>query len=254
MSCKNNANYAFNRPASAAFTLIEIVIASGVLTLFLGGLFSLYSGGQRLGSQSFWTQQTVNKLRNACRQMSDNIKKSSYPSTIIFPGNVIENTSNDFRLKFNGQGTILSADAVAVAGAANPGRYIMQFVECTPERQRFEADTPGVIKYHIYSLSREGKLLYHLFAENAIVTAAPDYIKALTRATFPPAGAVLERNTIIAEDVESITITPQQENAVSPITISITCRYPKGETRRVEEATAVPNVANFKQAAGAGTW
>lgn len=255
MSCKSlSSTKACAGFYKSGFTLIEVVIASAVLTLFLGGLFSLYSGGQRLGSQSFWTQQTINRLRNACRHISDNIKKSTYPSTIIFPGNVIENTSNDFRLKFNGQETVFATDTVAVAGAANPGRYLFQFAECTPERQRFEADTPGVIRYHVYSLSMEGKLLYHLYSETNVVTVSPDYVRSLNRPTFPPAAAVLERNSIIAEDVESVTIRPQQENQVSPITISITCRYPRGETRRIEEATAVPNVANLKQAAGTGTW
>lgn len=238
----------------AAFTLVEVLIGAAALTLFMGGLFSLYSGGQKLGSQSFWTQQTVNRLRNACRHISDNVKKSSYPSTIIYPGQVIENTTNDFRLKYNSKETMCATEAASVDGAANPGTYLFQFAESTPERQQFDADTPGTIRYHIYSLSREGKLLYHLYAENAVVTVTPDYVKALNRATFPPAAAVLERNMIIAEDVEFVSVKAQQENVVSPLTISIACRYPRGETRRIEESTAVPNVANLKQASGAGTW
>lgn len=239
--------------ANSAFTLIEILIGTVALTLFMAGLFSLYSGGQKLGSQSFWTQQTVNRLRNACRHISDNVKKSSYPSTIIYPGNVIENTSSDFRLKFNAREVTCATEAVNVAGNAL-GTYLFQFAESTPERQRFDTDTPATIRYHIYSLSREGRLLYHLFTENAVVTVAPDYVRSLARATFPPPAAVLERNSVIAEDVESVSIKPQQENMVAPITVSITCRYPRGDTRRVEEATVVPNVANFKQPSGAGTW
>lgn len=242
----------YNKKLSA-FTLVEILIGAAALSLFMAGLFSLYSGGQKLGSQSFWTQQTVNKLRNACRHISDNVKKSSYPSTFIYPGKVIENTGNDFRLKFTAKEVTCATETVAVAGN-NPGTYIFQFAECTPERQQFETDTPATIRYHIYSLSNDGRLRYHLFTENAVVTVAPDFVKSLAKPTFPPGAAPLEKSAIIAEDVESIAIKPQQENVVSPITVSITCRYPRGDTRRVEEATAVPNVANFKQNSGTGTW
>lgn len=242
------------RTHKKGITLIEVLIGAGVLSLFMAGLFTLYSGGQRLGSQSFWTQQTVNRLRNACRHISENIKKSSYPSTIIYPGTSVENTSDDFKLKYNSKGIIFATETADVAGAANPGTYLFQFAESAPERQQFETDTAGRIKYHIYSLSSSGKLLHHLFVENAVVTVAPEYAKSLSKPTFPPDGAALENSSVIAENVESVSVRPQIENAVSPITVSITCRYPKGETRRVEETTAVPNVANLKQTSGSGTW
>jgi hypothetical protein len=118
----------------------------------------------------------------------------------------------------------------------------------------FEEDTPGTIRYHIYSMTNRGLLLYHLFEEDNIVTTGPDYAKGLSRGTIPPAGANLIRSSVIAEDVESVKIEPQNEGQTTPITISITCRYVRGNTRRTEATTAVPNISNIKQNFGTGNW
>ncbi len=237
-----------------AFTLMEILIAAGVLSLFLGGLFSVFFGGQRMGSNAFWTQHVVNRLRNACRHISDTVKSSSYPSTIIYPGQVFENTNDDFKLQFNSKKLIHATETADIAGNSSPGTYLIQFPESIPEKQMFEADTPGTIRYHIYSMTNRGKLLYHMYEENNISTTSPDYAKALAKPTFPPAAANLVKSAVIAEDVESVSISPQTENALSPITLSITCKYPRGETRRTEQATIVPNIANLKKNSGTGNW
>lgn len=237
-----------------AFTLIEILIGAGVLSLFLAGAFSLFFGGQRMGSNAFWTQQVINRLRNACRHVSDNVKKSSYPSTIIYPGQVFENTGNDFRLQYNSKSLIYATETADIAGIAAPGTYLFQFPECIPEKRMFDSDTNGTIRYHIYSLCKKGKLLYHMYEETNISTMPSDYAKALSKPTFPPAGAARIRVQVIADDVESVSINPQVENEISPITISITCKYPKGETRRTEQATIVPNIHNYKKNSGSGNW
>ncbi len=237
-----------------AFTLVEILIAAGVLTLFLGGVFSVFFGGQRMGSNAYWTQHIVNRLRNACRHVSDNVKKSSYPSTIIYPGQVFENTDDSFKLQFTSRNTTFATQTANISGHSSPGTYLMTFPESIPEKQMFETDTPGTIRYHIYSLTNKGKLLYHLYEDNNVITTSPDFAKGLSISTFPPATAGLVKSLVISEDVESVSIAPQVENAVSPVTLSITCRYPRGETRRTEQATIVPNIANLKVTAGSGNW
>lgn len=237
-----------------AFTLVEILIAAGVLSIFLIGVFSVFFGGQRMGNNAYWTQHAVNRLRNAVRHISDNVKKSSYPSTIIFPGQVFEATTNDFKIQYTSKAVTYATETKDIAGNAAPGTYLLQFTESIPEKRMFETDTPGTIRYHIYSLTKKGKLLYHHYEESGITTSGPDYAKGLSRNICPPAGATLTNSAVIADDVESVSIYPQAENAVSPMTLSITCRYPRGETRRTEQSTIVPNVSNFKKNAGSGNW
>lgn len=237
-----------------AFTLVEILIAAGVLSLFLAGAFGVFSGGQKMGSNAFWTQQVVNRLRNACRHISENVKKSSYPSTIIYPGQVFENTGNDFKLQYNSKSLIFATETADIAGTGAPGTYLIQFPECIPEKRMFDADTPGTIRYHIYSLCKKGKLLYHMYEENNINTMSPNYAKDLSKPTYPPAGAIRIKAAVIADDVESVSLYPQQDNEVSPMTISITCKYARGETRRTEQSTVVPNIQNLKKNSGSGNW
>lgn len=237
-----------------AFTLVEILIAAGVLTLFMGGVFSVFFGGQRMGNNAYWTQHIVNSLRNACRHISDNVKKSSYPSTIIYPGQVFENTGDSFKLQFTSRITTFATETADITGTSAPGTYLLAFPESVPEKQMFETNTPGVIRYHIYSLTKRGKLLYHIYENNNVVTTSPDYARSISITGFPPGTAGLLRSSVIIEDVESVRISPQVENAVSPVTLSITCRYTRGETRRTEQATIVPNIANIKRTAGSGNW
>jgi prepilin-type N-terminal cleavage/methylation domain-containing protein len=235
------------------FTLVEILIAAGVLSLFLAGAFTIFFGGQKMGSNVYWTQQTVNRLRNACRHISDNIRKSSYPSTIIYTGKVFENNKDDFKLCFTSKTPVFATETADIAGKAAPGTYLLQFPESIPEKQMFEDDTPGTIRYHIYSLTNRGLLLYHLFEENT-TTNNPDYAAGLTRSTIPPAGANQIQSSVIIENVESIRIRPQAASPTSPLTISITCKYERGNTRRTEETTAVANIEHTEQNFGTGNW
>ena len=45
------------------FTLTEVIIACGVLTLFLGGLLSLYSSGSKMGNSTMWLQSITISVR-----------------------------------------------------------------------------------------------------------------------------------------------------------------------------------------------
>lgn len=237
-----------------AFTLPEILIAAGVLTLFLGGVFSIFFGGQRMGSNAYWTQHAINRLRNACRHISDSVKKSSYPSTIIYPGQVFENTNDEFKLQFTSRTLTYATQTSSISGKSSPGTYLLAFPESKPEKQMFETNSPGIIRYHVYSLANNGKLLHHLYENNSLTTTSPDFARGITISGFPPAGTTMIKATVIAEDVESVSISPQAENVVSPISLAITCKYPRGETRRTEQATIVPNIANIKKTAGSGNW
>lgn len=236
------------------FTLVEILIASSVLSLFLIGLFSLYSGGQKIGGQTLWVQRTINSLRFASRHIVQNVKKSSYPSTIIYPGKVIENKKDDFKLRYRDTPVTYATQTVSVTAPKTLGTYILAFTESIPEKQQSDSNASAIINYHIYSLCKEGKLCYAEFSETGINTTGPDYIKALSRPTIPPAGASRIKFSTLVNDVESVKIFSNKPNAVSPITFSITCRYPRGNTRRTEKAVAVPNVANLAHAAGSGGW
>lgn len=239
-----------------AFTLIEIIIASGVLSLFMFGLFSLYGGGQKIGGQTLWAQRTINSLRFACRQISQNIKQSSYPTTIIYPGIIkVADNKNDFKLRYTSPSPLLAANCKSVTTAKTLGTYILEFPESIPEKQQSGGfNQPATIKYHIYSLSKEGELCYALYVESGIKTTGPDYIQSITRSTIPPPGAVRTKFSILCHDVQSVSISAKKVNAVSPISIIITCKYSRGSTIRSQKTVVVPNIKNLPHSSGTGSW
>jgi len=114
-----------------AFTVTEVLIASGVLSLFLAALFSLYSGGSRMSNQTMWTQNTINQLKLASRQISTSIKKTSYPSSLTFPGNIVENEKSDFGLHYY-RGQLHATESVSVHSTVFGGSKFLSMTESTP--------------------------------------------------------------------------------------------------------------------------
>lgn len=234
----------FDCRCNNAFTLPEILIAAGILSMFIAGLFTLYTRGQLSGNTAYWLQKTIGQLRNATKHFAQNIQKSSYPTTIVYPAKIIENTSNNFNLRINSQGLIKSENCISQNNITKIATKIVWFVESKPEKIGFEPQTQAELIYHVYSLSKEGKLLYHKFTEKLAFTSPPNYIKDITISDIPPNSANLVEYSVLAEDVEQIKVEgiSNDSSLGKAVSLEITCKYPKGHTRRIENITVVPNV------------
>jgi hypothetical protein len=234
----------------SGFTLTEIVVATGTLMLFLAGVFTLFRGGQSAGSQAFWLQKTITGLRNTSRHITQHVQRATFPSTIVFPGRIIENTNDDYWLHVSSRGTLFATQSIAVAGRTAPGRQFLRFVESVPERRGFGSsadDTPGQLKFHIYSLTRDGRLLYHRFDETLPLTnPGANYMLGIFRPQVPPLGLSPTVSQELLTDVESVRFALHDETAsTTPVVIDLTCAYPRGHTRRNERIVAVPNVTSL---------
>ncbi len=220
--------------------MTEILIASGVLSLFLAALFSLYSGGTRMSSQTMWTQNVINQLKLSSRQINTSIKRSSYPSSLTFPGNIVENEKTDFAVHYF-RGQIHATESAALDSTSFGGSKFLALTESTPAKTGFDAseNKDAELVYHIFSLTDNGLLNYSRFSE----TVAGANIQDLVRPTIPPGGAAGVFRTTLARDVESILCEPSSAVALSPLTVKITCRIPRGNTLRSETAIGTPNVA-----------
>ena len=220
-----------------AFTLTEILIAAGVLSLFMAALFSLYSGGTRMSSQTMWTQNIINQLKLASRQISTSIKKSSYPSSLTFPGNIIENEKADFALHYF-RGAMHATESADLSAG---GSKVLALTESTPAKTGYAAseNTDAELIYHIFTLTSEGHLNYSRFRE----TVGGNDIQSLARGTVPPPGADGVYRTTLCRDVESVFCEPSSTAPKSPLSVRINCRIPRGNTMRSETAIGNPNVA-----------
>ena len=239
------------------FTLTEVLIASAVMSLFMAGLFALFRSGQNASGQAFWIQKVSGSLRNTTRHISQTVQKSSYPSTFVFPGDIKENTGNDFRLHYSWRGTLFATQSASVGAPGPMGTQFLRFVESFPEKQGFDVNRSASLTYHIYSLSSQGKLYYHRFEEVVGASTPPAYneLSGLTRPTIPPGGAIGMQAQELIQDVESVTVAAGNAVATAPsILVEVTCRYPRGETRRSEQAVVVPNVQALMHPSSDAGW
>ncbi|PKL42148.1 MAG: hypothetical protein CVV41_15330 [Candidatus Riflebacteria bacterium HGW-Riflebacteria-1] len=64
-------------------TLVETMLAVIMLSLLFGSANNVLSYSRRETEKGFWIQQAITQLRNGTRAITDMLKKTSYPSTII---------------------------------------------------------------------------------------------------------------------------------------------------------------------------
>ncbi|HOT27431.1 MAG TPA: prepilin-type N-terminal cleavage/methylation domain-containing protein [Candidatus Ozemobacteraceae bacterium] len=231
----------------SGFTLMEVIIAASILSFFMIGLFGVFRGGQQVGAQGLWLQKTVTELRNATRHISTTISRSSYPSTIVFPGTIVENDKDDFKAHYSSEPCIEASRAKAVAAKTTPGTQFLRVTESIPEQSGGALTNNAILYYHVYSLARDGRLIYNRYQRNIPQTVAPNYIKDISQAAVPSGDTTLVESVELVTDVASIGVSISATTAsITPILIDIECAWPRGKTRRSERAVALPNVPTFQ--------
>lgn len=101
------------------FTLIEILIASAVLSLLLMVGYKIFFGMSRSFEKGSWALTTQNKLRNGLGFIREEMQKASYLTTVK-----ISTTIVDVSKKFS----LTSLDEIAAGTAAN----IAEWSICSP--------------------------------------------------------------------------------------------------------------------------
>lgn len=223
------------------FTLTEVIIACGVLTLFLGGLISLYSSGSKMGNSTMWLQSTTSQLKTAARQINTSIRKSSYPTLLSFPQKITENKSPCFKLQYyNGK---LDASSCPSPNNAVYGRIFLITTESTPGKTGFssaENKDPEMV-YHVFSLANTGDMTYSKYQDSESASSFnSDFTKAIPGTATGIYKTVLVRNVDYVECSRKDSKRPEEEP--QPIEITINCVMPRSSTSRQEVAVGTPNV------------
>lgn len=211
------------------FTLMEVIIACAVLSLFFIGLLSLYSSGSKMGNATMWLQSTTSQLKNAARQINTSIRKSSYPTKIEFPQNIIEAKKDCFYLQYY-KGILKSPSTETT---------FLVSVESSPAKTGFSENTSAFLTYHIFTLDNNENLTYY---KDKVEVTADDINENFERKIkLPPDKGI---KTILVRNVESVEcLKKRDDDKAQPIEIKITCFMPKSNgTRRSETAVGTPNV------------
>ena len=211
------------------FTLVEILIACGVLALFMSGVIALYSSGSKMSNSTMWLQNTTNKLRSATRLISECVRKGSYPTQIEYPKEIKESRAACFDLHYHKE-TLTSAES---------DKAFLIVTESKPVKKGETKDVEnGELKVHVFKLLKNGDLTYGRYDETGIKEVAGD---SFTRA-IPPKGSP-NYQIVLVKDVESVVCVPQEKRDYSPLEITVNCVMPRNKaTKRSEKAIGVPNV------------
>ena len=225
------------------FTLTEVIIACGVLTLFMAGVLSLYSSGSKMGNSTMWLQSITNQLKSTARQINTSIRKSSYPSLLTFPQKITENKSECFKLQYY-DGKLEANDCPELTSNQNFGKIFLITTESTPAKTGYSSseNQDAEMIYHIFSLAKNGDLTYSKYKD----TESKDSFTDSFSKTIPGKATGIYKTTLV-RNVESIECKRKDDNRKSdtepqPIEIIINCLMPRSSTRRTETAVGTPNV------------
>ncbi len=74
-----------------SFTLLELIVAMGIFTIFFGVAYKLFNGARKQASISMWHKYTTTQQRNAFSILKTDLLASSYPSLVF--GATMEDSS-----------------------------------------------------------------------------------------------------------------------------------------------------------------
>lgn len=284
------ANHRFKTQRNkTAVTLIEICLAVLFLSLLFGSANGVMTYSRRETEKGFWIQQAITQLRNGTRAITDMLKKTSYPSTIIKTAGGDEKVisfkekreydlSGRLRnLKINPNENFDMHAIISGSGSLVPtfaDQTIMYFPVCEPEKDLETGYTEGKINWvqlvlspgKNYATSGLGTLQLIERSETYNTKADPQRAFGLDR-SFSESIAVTRKREIITdvreieidsdeiEELRGIFVTKEgtRHQAVTKrvlISMSIACCHPKDKRIWLSDQCSIINNVELVKMAG----
>ena len=235
------------------FTLVELMMALGILSMFLFWAYQLFMGGTRTANKASWISSIVDQLRNGTKLISDRIKSSSYPTTLL-ADTVLDPSDNPNKTIANKYYLKILNNGDQIKAPTSGDLLIMQFVVCESEKPANSPPVQGQLTEcklwfipKINSLAKVGDL--RMDSETfKFSTVAPDYAKAGSVSLAPVSGSQKRFN--ICQDVEHVIfqVDPSATLPTDPtdlkfISVKIHCVFPKDpKTFKDSSIMITPNV------------
>jgi type II secretory pathway pseudopilin PulG len=220
-----------------AFTLIEVVVACGILGLFMYGVYTLYTGGSKTAAKGQWINDAVNELRNATSVIHKSINSATYPTTMFTDkfydpcDNTDKSVAAQFYLK-------ILKDSEKIETPASGQTTVMKWVVSSPEKPPLS--TGKITKHELilafdakYLTKPLGKLILKTEAFTFTTDAHNNYARSgklnLTPISDESGVKTLVNNVLFVEFMVGGTIPPEKPVDFLPISVKICTGYPKDE-------------------------
>lgn len=84
-----------NIKQNKGFTLVEVLIATGILSMFIVAVFNFYNMGSKMFSSGSWKQNTQKKAEVFLNELKDKISKTSAPIYIKTDGKISSDVTSN---------------------------------------------------------------------------------------------------------------------------------------------------------------
>jgi prepilin-type N-terminal cleavage/methylation domain-containing protein len=219
------------------FTLVEVVIAAAIFSLFVIAVLTFYRMGSRIFSGGTWKQNKQKEAERFLNFTRERITRASFPVEVMDDGSFTENKAH-----FGYASATLSVGQVPVSG-----KRLLSFTVC---KARIKT-TQGVIMYHVLRAKKKSTTAssfeLEIISTNDInsTTAAPFFTgspfvffettPSFSSFTGNPAIYDLGNPTVIhsIDDVTEVSIGGTTTSEGSQILIEITFTHPKLEPTKL---------------------
>ncbi|MFZ5949885.1 MAG: PilW family protein [Candidatus Rifleibacteriota bacterium] len=226
----------FHKRKKLAFTLVEVMIACLIMSMFMYAVYRLFIGGSQSAGRAQWISGTVDQLRNSLTVLNREIKSATYPTTLFSDTffDPCDNPDKDVYSQFYMK--ILKAGE-PIKPPSSGETKIMAWVVCEPEKP-----------------PQAGKILKHELLLDAVKTSAKEQLANLKLKTeafkyttdktseYARSGklnltpiAEETKTKVLINDVQHVEFSvagnmpPEKPVDFFPISVTIRTLYPKDE-------------------------
>ncbi|PKL47672.1 MAG: hypothetical protein CVV42_12310 [Candidatus Riflebacteria bacterium HGW-Riflebacteria-2] len=269
-------------------TLLETMLAVAMLSLLFASANSILSYSRRETEKGFWIQQGITQLRNGTRAITDMLKKTSYPSTIVRDSGGNETvTSFKEKREYDISGRLRKMEindseafdmhTISDGNMIRPSfqtQTIMYFPACEPEKDLDTGYTAGVINWvelvlkpsSHYSTSGLGSLFIIEREKTYDTRGSSDRVYGLTdefNPTLPIKRSreiisdvnTVEVNTFEIEELRGVVVTKDGDkypvaNKRILVSMNITVSHPKDNKIWLSDQCSVINNVQVVKFAG----
>lgn len=213
------------------FTLVEVIVASVVLSMLVYFVYLLFSSFSRTQEVGHWSFNTTNRMRNGLTLLRTEIGRSSKPEVVTQKGSEPFDTGNGDKERF----LYVPADMPFSTENVSGEQLILQFYMCRLGREGMPGQTAIAPEIMIGKLIiNDRKLLYR----RTILSQPADYPDKIP-----------EMSQVIAEDISRVELSTREiDPAVGELSvknrnflvITIASKHPRYTNTTVVESIDAP--------------
>ena len=214
------------KKSRTGYTLVEVLIASGVFTLFMGAALGVFFYSQKSINKASWNNNATRDEGLALRRLSELAKTSSYPSTTLENVIKIADSADTYKAK-------LPAGTGEIALSAGDETDIFAFPICT-EQTSAQAGSVSWASLWLEPSPYAGywDLSLRISPPVSYSPASPNYVDGMTTGAYSDS-LTAQNKYLLFRNIEKTQIN-YVENASDSVDLIFTLSFPENKNFKKE--------------------